>query len=768
MTECAAGKPRGGPPWAALAGLAALALLAVVGWDSARLVGRTFPGFLVWDNGVLASFHREDWTGARAGLPGNGRLLEVEAWPFRGGAELLALAARTPEGTPLAYRVSSRAGPREARVAVMRFRWVDHLSTFTVYLGASAVLFLVMWVALLLRPDHATARALAAAAGNLGLVLALSVDFLCGYRLTGLYPLAETLLPGTLVWFALAFPKAGAAAPASGRRRRIALAVGAALLLALGGLQALLFRADPELHFRITGAIYLLLAAALLGMLASFGHQLLASRSPEARMRAGVVFAGGIASAAPAAILLSAMFLLGFSFSVTWVVAFVPFLPVSILYAVLYRDLLAAERFIRLATSYALATTAIVIGYLLALFGLERLAFSGVGTGPVATLGLLVALVLALDPLRARIQRGIDRVFFRTRVDVAGVLERTSTEFALLLEEGAIGEHARRVLREALALEWAELCPPAAPREDAELRERVALRGAPLGVICCGPKRSGAPFSAAERELVRGVASQAALALQNARTLAALRAAQDDLVRAERFAAIGELSAAVAHGLRNPLAGIRAAAQVAHGAVKEESAAQALSDVLSEVDRLAARVRTLLDFSRPFEPRFEQVDVAELLRVLSRGLASATRARGVALEVEAPAGRVEARADPNLLEEAIQELAGNALRALGAGGSLRLSLAVEGERLAIRVTDSGGGIPAGVQQRVFDPFFTTRSDGTGMGLPTVKRLLESQGGRALLESSAPGRTVFRIELPLSSRGAGESVAPRERGAGRAA
>src|SRR5262245_42877339 len=585
-TQPARGSPRGATLWAALAGLVASALLAVVGWDSVRLVGRTFPGFLVWDNGVLASFHREDWTGARAALPGNGRLVEVEGQRFAGGAQLLALAARAPEGTELAYRVSSKAGVREVRVPTMRFGWIDHLSTFGIYLGAAAVLFLVMLVAILLRPDHHAARALALSAANLGLVLVLSVDFLCGYRFTGLYPLAEAFLPGTLVWFALAFPVAGAAAGGPGRRQRRALAVGVPLLLGLGAAQLWLFRANPDLHFRITEAIYLLLAAALFGLLASFGYQLFASPSPEARLRAGVVFAGAIASATPAALLLSAMLLLGWSFSVTWVVVFVPFLPIAILYAVLYRDLLAAERFIRLTTGYALATAAIVIGYLLVLFGFDRLAFTEARMGPVASLGLLVGLVLGLDPLRARVQRGIDRVFFRTRVDVGRVLERTSTEFALLLEEEAIHDHVRRVLRDALALEWAELRPPAQPREEAPLLERVEFRGEPLGVLCCGPKRSGAPFSAAERELVRGVASQAALALQNARTLEALRAAQDDLVRKERFAAIGELSAAVAHGLRNPLAGIRAAAQLAHEIVTEAPAAEALGDVLSEVDRL--------------------------------------------------------------------------------------------------------------------------------------------------------------------------------------
>jgi len=738
-----------GLPWAALIAFFAFVLLGAMGWDSARLVGRTFPGFLVWDDGILASFHRQDWTGARAGLPGNGRIVAVEAAPFAGGAALLARAAATLPGTPLAYEVLAGGARRAVSVPTMRFGWVDYLSTFAIYLGAAAMLFLVAIVAIVLRPDHDAARAVALSAGNLGLVLALAVDFLCSYRLTWLYPIAEAALPGTLTWFALAFPTAGSASDSPAWRRRLALAV-VLPLIALGVVQSWLFRANPQLHYRVTEAIYLLLAAALLGVLASFGWQLVASRSAEARMRAAVVFAGAIASAAPAAVLLSAMFLLGWTFSVTWVVAFVPFLPVSILYAVVYRDLLAAERFIRLTTGYAIATAAIVGGYLVLLLGFDRLALSESVGGPLASLGLLLALALALDPLRGRVQRAIDRVFFRTRVDVARVLERTSTEFALLLDEDAIQGRVQEVLREALALEWAALVPPSEARADAALTQRVEFRGTLLGILCCGPKRSGAPFSAAERELVRGVASQAALALQNARNLAALRAAQDDLVRKERFAAIGELSAAVAHGLRNPLAGIRAAAQVAHEIVTEEPAGEALADVIFEVDRLDARVRTLLDFSRPFEPRFEDLDVAELLRLVSRGLATAARSRGIELRLDLPPEPVKTRVDPNLLEEAIQELAGNALRALDAGGTLVLSLTVAGDCLAIRIEDSGRGIPEAVQERVFDPFFTTRPDGTGMGLPTVKKLIERQNGQVALESSRPGLTVFRIELPIAS------------------
>jgi signal transduction histidine kinase len=726
--------------------VAAVALLVVVGSGSSRLVGHSFPGFVVWDNGTIPSLHSSEWTGASAGLPRLGRVVAVDGRAFDGGSELLRHVDGLGPGQPVRYLVRSAAGEAFVEVPTMRLSWGSYLSTFGIYLGTAAVLFLVAVVAMLLRPDLTAARATAVAAGTLGLVLTLTVDFLSSYRLTPLYSVAEAVLPGALVYFALAFPAAPPSRP--GRRGRRALAVLLVALLALGLVQAWLFRVDPDLHVRITGLIYLLLAAALVGVLASFGHQLLASRSPEARMQAGIVFAGAIASATPAAILLAAMFLLGWTFSITWVVIFVPFLPVSILYAVVYRDMLAAERFIRLTTGYALAAGAIAIGYTVVLFGLDRLALAGLTSEPIASLGFLLALWMAFDPLRGRVQRAIDRRFFRTTVETASVLEQSSTEFAVLGEEVAIKAHVSRLLQESLALDWADLSTAGPARADAMVVEPVEFRGKSLGLLCCGPKRSGAPFSAAELDLVSGLANQAALALQNARTLERLRAAQDDLVRQERFAAIGELSAAVAHGLRNPLAGIRAAAQVAHEVVHDKAAEGPLSDVLAEVDRLDTRVRTLLDFSRPFEPRLESVDLADHLRLISRGLATAARAKGVELELALPEEPAKTLVDPNLLEEVIQELAGNALRAVEAGGTLRLALAVVGETASIRVEDTGKGIPDAVQHRIFDPFFTTRAEGTGMGLPTVKKLIERQHGRVALEVSGPGRTVFRIDLPF--------------------
>jgi two-component system sensor histidine kinase HydH len=176
---------------------------------------------------------------------------------------------------------------------------------------------------------------------------------------------------------------------------------------------------------------------------------------------------------------------------------------------------------------------------------------------------------------------------------------------------------------------------------------------------------------------------------------------------------------------------------------------ETLDGLMREADRLDQRVRTLLEFSRPFEPRVQPTAVEPVLQAVASALASTAAARGVALETfEAPA-LPRVAVDPDYLEEALLELGGNALRATPAGGTLAFAATHEGRRVVVRVRDSGPGVPEGVRPRLFEPFFTTRADGTGMGLPTVRKVIERMGGAVALESTGPEGTVFRLELPLA-------------------
>ena len=230
-----------------------------------------------------------------------------------------------------------------------------------------------------------------------------------------------------------------------------------------------------------------------------------------------------------------------------------------------------------------------------------------------------------------------------------------------------------------------------------------------------------------------------------ARANAELRALQDQLVAAERLAAFGEVTAAVAHGLGNPLAAIRASAQVALlDAVGPQR--ETLRRIVTDTDRLRARMRALLDLGRPVEPRPVPTALDAAIRAALGAVHPRSAAQGVRVDVDVPADLPKVRLDPARFEEALLCLIGNALDAMPSGGVLRL-VAVEGDgNVRLRIDDTGPGISPEALTRAFQPFFTTKPDGTGLGLPLAKKLLEATGARLSVESDGSGTRVA-ITLP---------------------
>jgi len=226
------------------------------------------------------------------------------------------------------------------------------------------------------------------------------------------------------------------------------------------------------------------------------------------------------------------------------------------------------------------------------------------------------------------------------------------------------------------------------------------------------------------------------------------------VVQAEKLASIGEMSAAVAHGLRNPLASLRAAAQLVRLHPASPSAAEHLDAILDEVDRLDRRISHLLSFSRPapFHPMAESLP--RLVNDILPAVAVPIREHRVELHVDVPADLPSVRVDPMQVEQAVLEILSNALDAMPTGGHLRIAASTAGDggapnEVVLEVSDTGAGIPEAALASVFEPFFTTRQEGTGLGLAIAKRYVEQNGGRLEIESQ-PGRgTTVRLRLPLA-------------------
>ena len=236
------------------------------------------------------------------------------------------------------------------------------------------------------------------------------------------------------------------------------------------------------------------------------------------------------------------------------------------------------------------------------------------------------------------------------------------------------------------------------------------------------------------------------------RNVAQLERTQAQLVQSEKLASIGEMSAAVAHGLRNPLASLRASAQLVRRHPDSPSAREHLEAIIEEVDRLDRRIGHLLSFSRPapYHPMPERLD--RLVEGLLPAFAEPLRERGVELRLDLSPDLPEVRVDPMQVEQALLELVSNALDAMPRGGQLRLAArSSDGgpapSEVVVEVADTGGGIPANVLPSVCEPFFTTRQEGTGLGLAIAKRFVEQNGGRLEIDSTPGSGTTVRVRLP---------------------
>jgi signal transduction histidine kinase len=242
-------------------------------------------------------------------------------------------------------------------------------------------------------------------------------------------------------------------------------------------------------------------------------------------------------------------------------------------------------------------------------------------------------------------------------------------------------------------------------------------------------------------------AAREALNAELAAKIAQLERTQAQLVESEKLASVGQMAAAVAHGLRNPLASLRASAQLAMRHPDTPAARASLAAIVEEVDRLDKRVAHLLTFSRPAPTH----QMRERLGVLVDGAIAPLRTlladRRVALEVTIPETLPEVQVDPMKVETAILEIVSNALDAMPNGGELRLDGGLDDGRVVLAIRDTGRGIPAEALPNVCEPFFTTRAEGTGLGLAIARRFVEQNGGRLEIASTPGEGTTVRLAFP---------------------
>jgi len=261
---------------------------------------------------------------------------------------------------------------------------------------------------------------------------------------------------------------------------------------------------------------------------------------------------------------------------------------------------------------------------------------------------------------------------------------------------------------------------------------------------------SGALVERERREQRR----QAKLAADLARSLEETRAIEAQLIRAGRLGALGQLTAGLAHEIRNPLHAMRGTAEILADAAPEGSGERGMgAALLQEIDRLSALLKRFLDFARPAPPEAMPTPLQDIVDRVA-GLVSAQAGRQ-GVSVETPAGEdVVAAADPEQIVQVVLGIALNALQSAPAGGRVSLSVvrraSAAGTFGGVRVFNDGPHVPEDMLETIFDPFVTTREDGTGLGLAVAWRIMDAHRGFVEVENLPGGGVVFSAFLPLQS------------------
>lgn len=228
---------------------------------------------------------------------------------------------------------------------------------------------------------------------------------------------------------------------------------------------------------------------------------------------------------------------------------------------------------------------------------------------------------------------------------------------------------------------------------------------------------------------------------------------EDQLRRADRLTALGELSAGMAHEIRNPLGSIRGTAEILQEGIDPADPRFEFTRILiKEVDRLNLVVQNFLQFARPAPVERGRFDLAEVVNEIFELTRQPRLKGGVAAEVRVE-GVPPVAGDREQLKQVFLNLILNALQAMPDGGRLTVSAIVREATVEIAVADTGQGIPPENLGKIFNPFFTTRREGTGLGLAITHRIVQGHGGQIGV-SSRPGEgTTFTLSLPL----AGEEI-----------
>jgi two-component system NtrC family sensor kinase len=290
---------------------------------------------------------------------------------------------------------------------------------------------------------------------------------------------------------------------------------------------------------------------------------------------------------------------------------------------------------------------------------------------------------------------------------------------------------------------------------EAEITLPINSKDRLIGILNLGHREGKEMYSHEDVEVLSTLANQAAIAIENARLYENLKQSQSIIRRADRLSSLGMLTAGLAHEIRNPLVAIRTFTQLLPERYQDQEFRELFQSLaMKEVDRICGLVNDLLSFARPSTPNMSAQDVNEIVGNIARILQSQAKEKDVKIGLHMAARLPKIFIDKEQIKQVCMNLILNAIQSIEGGGSVEIGTHLFGENGAkrfvqIEVRDTGIGIPEKDIENIFNPFFTTRKDGSGLGLSISHQIIKEHGGYIVVESEVGRGTSFFIRLPIS-------------------
>src|SRR5579885_560827 len=798
-----------------------------------KWIDKPFPSFLLYNPTVVSQVNLPNWGQHKEfGLQSYDKIIKVDGTKVSRANEVYSIIATKPVGTPINYVIFRDNNFIERTIPSMRFTIGDFIKVFVIEFVIGLIFLITGALVYFLKPDLTSSKVFLILCSTIGIWFTMDFDYQTTYSLiysVNISYLAQVFTPAFLIYLALVFPDEKRFI----KKNHLIILLPLLFSSLLFTLQ-LIFLNSPTIWEKLDVLIGLYMVLGALSILFSTIVNYLKPNSQLDRQRALVMLIGTILGYFLPALAAVIFILFGIS-NINYVAIPVLFFPLSIAYAIVKHNLFDIDEIIRKGLAYTVLTgvTGGVFG--IAIIGSNLfLADYGGWKHPAAFIVPAILTILALNPLRTRIQDIIDTAFFRKRYDsnktiselsaamvsilsideIANKIISTITE-TMFLSSGSLflldrdtgnyrayvttidelkdrdftlkfdnqiifflNRYKKEIFKEDLVAEQKYIMF----RDDLmksfqELRASVLIpllfKDQLVGILSLGEKKSGLMYTSNDMRLLRTLANQSAIAIENALAYELvenyakkleeankeLRETQAQLIQAEKMSAIGQLAAGIAHEIRNPLNIIEGAryylSQMLNG--ENSTAGEYLDYIKHEIDRTNRLIDNLLRFSRVEPPHFETLDVNNILEhslVLLRKQICDSDIKLVtnfSYEVSNIVG------DPNQLWQVFVNILINAIQAMPRGGELQVETGLPypgSDKVFISFTDTGVGIDEKDLPKIFNPFFTTKNEGTGLGLSISYKIVEEHKGRIMVSSEKGIGSKFVLELPISHNNGG--------------